>query len=131
MYDQPYSSRQVTLTSLLWKVWLWVPMRLRMAIYHIFLRMNNETSSFRAFRLPFDLYAKYGPHVPAVEPFATQYVSLNTTIPTPTVLDVCKDSGGVFFLMTTVPGRSFSMDGVILHSMSDEQVFVFGETLRS
>jgi len=101
-----------------------------MAIYHIFLRMSNETSSPRVFRLPFGLYAKYGPFVPAAEPFATQYVSLNTTIPTPTVLDICKDSDGIFFLMTKVPGRSFSADGVTLHSMTDEQVFVFGETLR-
>ena len=100
-----------------------------MAIYHIFLRMSNETSSPHAYCLHFGLYAKYGPFVPAAEPFATQYVSLNTTIPTPTVLDVCKDSGGIFFLMTKVPGQFFSADGVTLHSMTDEQVFVFSEIL--
>jgi len=101
-----------------------------MAIYHIFLRMSNETSSPRVFRFPFGLYAKYGNHVTVAEALTGQYVSLNTTIPTPTVLDVCKDSGGIFFLMTEIPGRSFSADGVTLHSMSDEQVFAFGEILR-
>ena len=54
---------------------------------------------------------------------------LNTTIPIPTMLDVCKDSGGIFFLMTKVPGQFFSADGVTLHSMTDEQVFVFSEIL--
>jgi len=100
-----------------------------MAIYHIFLQMSNETSSSHVYRLYFGLYTKYSPFVSAAEPFATQYVSLNTTIPIPTVLDVCKDSGGIFFLMTKVPGQFFSADGVTLHSMTDEQVFVFSEIL--
>jgi len=92
--------------------------------------MGAATSSPRVYRLPFGLYAKYSFEITVVEELATQYVSLNTTIPTSTVLDVCKDSGGIFFLMTKVPGRSFSADGVTLHSLSDEQVFVFSETLR-
>ena len=108
------------MTSFLWKVWLWALMQLRMAIYHISLRMSDRTNSFQVHRLPFGLCANYDKQV--AEALATKYVSLNTTILTPTVLDVCKDSSDIFFLMTKVTGRSFSVDGVTLHSMSDEQV---------
>lgn len=37
--------------------------------------------------------------------------------------------GRTLSLMTKVPGRSFAMSSMILYSISEEQVFTFGETL--
>ncbi|KXN90389.1 hypothetical protein AN958_04258 [Leucoagaricus sp. SymC.cos] len=101
-----------------------------MFIYHILLQKSSKTSSPRVCRLPLGLYAKYHDEVTVAEALATQYVSLNTTIPVPTVLDVLKDSTGTFFLMTEVPGRPFAGNDLTLYTMSEEQVFIFAETLR-
>jgi len=82
-----------------------------MAIYHISLRMSDRTSSFQVHRLPFGLYANYDKQVTAAEALATKYVSDNVT---QTVLDVCKDSRGIFFLddqshwSVFFSGRSYS-----------------------
>ncbi|KAF7800195.1 hypothetical protein EIP86_011442 [Pleurotus ostreatoroseus] len=91
--------------------------------------MSENTESPRAFRLPFRLYAKYHDEVAVSEALATQYVSLNKTIPVPTILDVMKDNDKTFFLMTQVPGRPFGRRGTLV-KMSDTQTSVLEETMR-
>ncbi|EDR12007.1 uncharacterized protein LACBIDRAFT_314084 [Laccaria bicolor S238N-H82] len=82
--------------------------------------------------VPFNLYAKKGRFVMASEALATQYVSENTTIPVPRVLDVIAlPSGkGKFLLMTGVKGKEYGPTGVTLYKMAENQRAVFTETLR-
>jgi len=82
--------------------------------------------------VPFNLYAKEGCFVTVSEALATQYVSENTTIPVPRMLDVIAlPSGkGNFLLMTGVKGKEYGPTGVTLGKMAGNQRAVFTETLR-
>jgi hypothetical protein len=82
--------------------------------------------------VPFNLYAKEGRFVTASEALTTQYVSENTTIPVPRMLDVIAlPSGkGNFLLMTGVKGKEYGPTGVTLDKVAGNQRAVFTETLR-
>ncbi|SRR5260221_4470406 len=86
--------RQPTVGSLLWTVWLCVPNALRTAAYRALLLFGSDTDSTAVMQLPFDLYAKHKPRAwvrEALVRVVTQFVSQNTSIPVPTILDVLSD----------------------------------------
>jgi len=107
-----------------------MPQTLRMTIYRYTMRLGEPTSSHKVNRLPFGLYAKVGNGSNLVEALATQYVSRNTSVPVPIILDVTKDNNGTLFLMTRVPGQAVAdMEGG-LNAASPEQLSVFTDTIR-
>lgn len=124
--------RRGTVSSLIWALWRRLPDCLRLAAYRLVLRLGQrEQSSSRVTRLPFGLYAKYSGDLAIAEAFATQFVSLHTKIPTPTVLDVLVDSKGVpFILLTRVPGRPLPQMPINANQLSDTQLETFAETMR-
>ncbi|EPQ53240.1 kinase-like protein [Gloeophyllum trabeum ATCC 11539] len=95
------------------------------------MRFSNETTSPRVSRLPFGLYAKHGPFITVTEAFATQYVSVNTSIPVPSVLDVLVDSRGPFILMTRVPGKSFPQMPRNANQLTERELEVFSASIRN
>jgi len=114
----------------MWILWLRIPQTLRMAIYRCAMHIGEPTSSHKVIRLPFGLYAKVGNDSNIIEALATQYVSMSTSIPVPTILDITKDNNGTLFLMTRVPGRAIAnMEGG-LNTASPEQLSVFTDTVR-
>jgi len=123
-------SRRPTVSGFIWALWLRMPQKFRMFIYRCGMRIGTPTSSYKVMRLPFGLYAKAGDESNILEGLATHYVSVNTSIPVPTVLDITKDHIGTLFLMTQVPGTPASdiKDGI--NGASPEQLSVFGNTMR-
>lgn len=116
-------SRRPTVTGFMSRaLWLCVPQKLRMFIYRCGVRAGTPTSSPRVFRLPFGLYAKVGNDSNIMEGLATQYVSINTSIPVPTVLDIVKTHIGTLFLMTRVPGNPVADIQGGLNMASPEQL---------
>ena len=100
-----------------------------MFIYRCGIRIGTPTSPYKFTRLPFGLYAKTGDESTIIEALATHYVSVNTSIPVPTVLDIAKDRIGTLFLMTQVPGTPpYEIGG--LDRVSPEQLSVFANTMR-
>jgi aminoglycoside phosphotransferase (APT) family kinase protein len=65
-----------------------------------------------------------------MEGLATHYVSMNTFIPVPNILDIAKDHVGALFLMTRVPGTPVSEMEDGLDAASPEQLSVFANTMR-
>lgn len=114
----------------MWALWLRMPQKLRMIIYRCGIRVGKATTSYNVFRLPFGLYAKVGNESNITEALATQYVSLNTSIPVPTVLDIAKDHIGTLFLMTQVPGQPVSFIKGGLDNASPDQLSIFANTMR-
>ncbi len=103
--------RQPTVGSLLWTVWLCVPNALRTAAYRaLLLLFGSDTDSTAVMQLLFDSYAKHKPRAwvrEALVRVVTQFVSQNTSIPVPTILDVLSDVRfGTLILMTRVPRPS-------------------------
>ena len=151
--------RRSTVSSFIWTLWLRMPQKLRMFIYRCGISVGKPTSSYKVTCLPFGLYAKVGIdsnvmeelfgadlvsmntsiHIPKkhtgtdsniMEGLATHFVSMNTSIPVPTILDIAKDHNGTLFLMTRVPGTPVSdIDGG-LNVASPEQLSVFTNTMR-
>ena len=116
----------------MWSLWLRMPENTRKLIYRIAALFSHKTTSFRVCRLPFGLYIKSGDHHLIAEALATQYVSLNTSIPVPTILDVIENDSkfGTMFLMTEVPGRTLPDTGVDLNMISEEKLAIFSNTIR-
>ncbi|PBK94362.1 hypothetical protein ARMGADRAFT_1053437 [Armillaria gallica] len=88
----------------------------------------------RVIRLPFNLYAKDGYGVSVGEAIATQFVSENTAIPVPQILDVVSSGPkhayfpnlrSNFILSTGIPGTEFGLSGVSADSLSEAQASVF------
>jgi len=72
--------------------------------------------------LPFGLYAKHGRKIRVTEALATQCVSVNTTIPVPTILDVLVGPAGTpFILMTRISSAPHTAN-----ERSDAQLTAFG-----
>ncbi|KAF8878017.1 kinase-like domain-containing protein [Gymnopilus junonius] len=64
-------------------------------------------------RLPFNLYCKFGGRIALPEVLATVFVSVNTTIPVPRILDVVYEGNDLFVLMTRVPGIPADTDAAL------------------
>ena len=98
-------------------------------LWQILKHHGGRTSSPRVMHLPFDLYAKEGEFQEAL---ATQYVTENTMIPVPWILDVIQlaSGKGSFLLMTGVKGREYGPMGVMLDDMPESQHVMFMETLH-
>ena len=88
-----------------------MPQTLRMHVYRFGMCVGVPTSSHKVVRLPFGVYAKVGNDSNFIEALATQHVSMNTSIPVSTVLEITKDNNDTLFLMTRVPGQGVS-DGM-------------------
>ncbi len=93
---------------------------------------SHKTTSFPVCRLPFRLYMKRGDYHLNAEALTTQYVSLNTSNPVSTILDVIEDDSkfGTIFLKTEVPGRTLPDTGVDLNMISEEKLAIFSDTIR-
>lgn len=122
--------RRPTISSFMWALWLRMPQKLRMFIYRCAIRVGTPTSSYQVMRLPFGLYVKVGNKSNIMEGLATHYVSMNTFIPVPNILDIAKDHVGALFLMTRVPGTPVSEMEDGLDAASPEQLSVFANTMR-
>ncbi|KAK0484300.1 hypothetical protein EDD18DRAFT_1361311 [Armillaria luteobubalina] len=142
--DFVYHRRRGSISSLLWSLWLKLPLSIRLSCYRLLWRIAewhqpHRRVALRVIRLPFNLYTKDGYGVSAAEAIATQFVSENTTIPVPHILDVLlsgpkhpyiPDSKSIFILSTAIPGTMFGRSGVLAHNLSEEQASVFVDTLR-
>ncbi|KLO11073.1 hypothetical protein SCHPADRAFT_877319 [Schizopora paradoxa] len=124
--------RRPTVASTLWACWLCMPKLIRIEIYYqIFTRFGRKTTSPYVTRLPFGLYAKHGRRATVTEALATQYVSVNTTIPVPTILDVLEDGAKLpFILMNRVPGIPLAAMPRTCDDLSDAQFITFAKTMR-
>lgn len=101
-----------------------------MKVYQCLIYFGHPTPSPRVRRLPFGLYAKHGSEATVTEALATQYVSDNTTIPVPTILDVLLDSAGApLILMTRVPGVPLADMPRCADDLSDAQFYAFTDTV--
>lgn len=123
-------SRWPTVSSFMWALWLHMPQKLRMFIYRYGIRVGTPTSSYSVIHLPFGFYAKVGNESNIMEGLATHYVSMNTSIPVPTILDITKDDIGALFLMTRVPGMPVSDIEDGLNVATPEQLSVFANTMH-
>jgi hypothetical protein len=125
--------RQPTIASLLWTAWLCVPNALRMAAYRALLLFGSDTDSTAVTQLPFDLYAKWHKHRAWVrEALVTQFVSQNTSIPIPIILDVLSDVRfGTLILMTRVPSPGCPLADMpeSLNGLSEAQRLIFSLTM--
>ncbi|KAH7910259.1 kinase-like domain-containing protein [Hygrophoropsis aurantiaca] len=88
--------------------------------------MGEEQGPY-VYRLPFGLYAKFGPRVNVGEANAMLFVEANTTIPVPSVLDVIESTGRIMILMTQLPGEPL-VGG--LKALSPDDTTHMVETLR-
>ncbi|THH18807.1 hypothetical protein EW146_g2248 [Bondarzewia mesenterica] len=120
------------LYTLLWSGWLHFPSSVRTLAYKVLrwiaLKLRTR-ESVNVIRLPFNLYAKYGRTVLRTEAFAMQYVAQHTTIPVPTILDLVEDNGGVFILMSRLPGQPLGITRD-LNTMPSPQVLLFEIAMR-
>ncbi|KAM5544231.1 hypothetical protein V8D89_001891 [Ganoderma adspersum] len=124
--------RRPTVASTLWAIWRLAPRFLRLKVYQWLIYLGHRSPSPRVRRLPFGLYAKHGKDTSVAEALATQYVSVNTTIPVPDILDVLLDSAGApLILMTRVPGRQLAEMPGSANDLSDAQLRVFTDTVTS
>ncbi|GBE80527.1 hypothetical protein SCP_0302420 [Sparassis crispa] len=125
----PYKHDRV---SFVLSIWLRVPPSFRMLGYKCLMflgqKFYGKASAFVQ-RLPFNMYAKYGYNVRYAEAVTMKYVKENTSIPVPAVLDVLRDDGGAFILMTRLPGISFG-GNYRLGELSATDSSSFEETLR-
>ncbi|KAH8101657.1 kinase-like domain-containing protein [Phellopilus nigrolimitatus] len=91
------------------RIWLLLPSKLRLFAYHrliaIGLRLYGRTTSTRTFRLPFNLYAKFGKNIRKSEAEVMHFVAQNTTVPVPSVVDCIEVRTGAFIVMTGLPGK--------------------------
>ncbi|PIL25240.1 hypothetical protein GSI_13129 [Ganoderma sinense ZZ0214-1] len=122
--------RRHTVASTLWAIWQLVPRLLRLKVYQCLIYFGKPTASPRVRCLPFGLYVKHGRDATVAEALATQYVSVHTTIPVPTILDVLLDSvGAPLILMTRVPGRPLADMPGSANDLSDTQLSAFTNTV--
>ncbi|KAK0476343.1 hypothetical protein IW261DRAFT_1490773 [Armillaria novae-zelandiae] len=140
--DFVYHRRQGSISSLLWSLWLRFPPSIRLSCYRLLWRIaewHHPRVALRVIRLPFNLYGKDGYGVSVAEAIATQFVSENTTIPVPHILDVIssgpKDRSSPsmqrnFVLSTAIPGIMFGRSGVSADHLTEEKASVFVDTLR-
>jgi len=124
--------RLPTVASTLWAFWLCMPRSLRSEVYYrLLVHFGRKTSSQEVTKLPFGLYAKLGRGASVTEALATHYVSVNTNIPVPTILDVLVDAAGApFILMTRVPGTPLAGMPRTCNQLSDAQLTTFADTMR-
>ena len=98
-----------TTMSVLLNLWLHIPTGLRLQVYQVWIRrglwLYGPTSSRRCFRLPFNLYAKTGLNVFMSEANAMRYITKNTTISIPSVIDAIQIPTGAFIVMTRMAGE--------------------------
>ncbi len=132
----------VGISSLIWSLWLRFPLSIRLSCYRLLWRIaewHHPRAAPRVIRLPFNLYAKDGYGVSVGEAIATQFVSENTTIPVPYILDVVSSGPkhpyfpnlqSNFILSTGIPGTEFGLSGVSADRLSEAQASVFVDTLR-
>ncbi|KAM5544159.1 hypothetical protein V8D89_002208 [Ganoderma adspersum] len=119
-----------TAASTLWAAWRRMPRFLRLKVYQCLMHFGQATSSTRVTCLPFGLYAKHGCNTSVTEALATQFVSVNTTIPVPTILDVLLDSFGTpLILMTRAPGTPLGDMPLTANELSDAQLGTFTSTM--
>ncbi|KAL1731087.1 kinase-like domain-containing protein [Schizophyllum commune] len=115
---------------LLWAVWLCLPQYLRLKAYRLLEKYSSSDLNGCAVELPFGLYAKRGPRATVNEALATHHVSLYTTIPVPTVLDVLPTgSNGTYFLMTRLSGQEVAEMPRTLSDCTDQELDVFVATV--
>lgn len=107
-----------------------MPQSLRLKAYQILERYGRNDFP-RTVKLPFGLYAKRGFGVTVDEALVTEYVRRGTTIPVPTILDVLPYSGrgGVYIIMTCLPGREIVDMPLNLNEYSPYKMDVFVETI--
>ena len=119
------------MSSLLWTVWLYMPCSLRLKAYKMLEKHSDDLLTDAAVKLPFSLYAKRGAKVTVSEALATHYVSIHTTIPVPTVLDVLPygETGGAYYIMTCLPGREIAEMPRSLNEYTDQEMDVFVATV--
>ncbi|PBK68014.1 hypothetical protein ARMSODRAFT_1005024 [Armillaria solidipes] len=118
------------------------PPSIRLSCYRLLwciAEWHHPRAAPRVIRLPFNLYAKDGYGVSVGEAIATQFVSENTTIPVPHILDVVSSGPkhpyfpnlqSNFILSTGIPGTEFGLSGVSADRLSEAQASVFVDTLR-
>lgn len=124
--------RRPTVCSFVWATWCRMPVWLRFSAYRLLKYFGKrDSSSSRVTRLPFGLYAKHSLDTCVTEAFATQFVSIHTTVPVPTVLDVLVDPNGAPFILTTrVPGRPLPQTSINANQFSDAQLATFVDTVH-
>ncbi|KAL5494915.1 hypothetical protein ACEPAI_377 [Sanghuangporus weigelae] len=103
--------------------WLLLPSRVRLLLYrfliNVGIRIYGRTTSSRTYRLPFNLYAKFGKSVLESEANVMRFLSENTTITVPRVVDCIEVPTGAFIVMTRLPGEI--LNGSISRMTSDER----------
>ncbi|KAH8119768.1 kinase-like domain-containing protein [Phellopilus nigrolimitatus] len=108
------------------RIWLLFPSKIRLFVYHrliaIGLRLYGETTSSRTFRLPFNLYAKFGKNIRMSEAEVMRFISKKTTIPVPSVIDSIKVPTGAFIVMSKLPGRTVR-DGLNFMTPNEKALF--------
>ena len=119
-----------TVASTLWATLRLMPRFLRLKVYQWLMSFGQATSSTRVTRLPCGLYAKHGCNTSVIEALATQYVSVKTTIPVPTILDVLLDSVGTpLILMTRIQGAPLCDMPLTANELSDARLSTFTSTM--
>ncbi|TDL19448.1 kinase-like protein [Rickenella mellea] len=113
-------------------LWLRLPSFIRLRIYHILikvgLRLYEPTGSHRCYKLPFNLYAKFGGNVFIAEADAMRYISSHTTAPVPSVVDAIPVPTGAFIVMTGLPGTEM-FDR--LQRMSTSELALLAQDLKA
>ena len=96
-------------TRIALRLWLSLPTYVRLFTYKTLvnagIRLYGRTISPRTYRLPFNLYAKFGNYVVDSEANAIRYVCENTTVPVPRIIDCISVPTGVLIVMTRLPGE--------------------------
>ena len=116
-------------------IWLAFPSHIRLFVYELLvkigIRIYGRTTSTRTYRLPFNLYAKYGNSVLESEANVMRFLAENTTIPVPRVIDCIEVPTGAFIVMTKLPGEALK-NGLSLMTQDERAQFVrdFGSTLK-
>ncbi|KAK0184335.1 hypothetical protein F5146DRAFT_1075249 [Armillaria mellea] len=141
--DFVYHRRRGSISGLLWSLWLRFPPSIRLSCYRLLWRIaewHHPRAAPGVIRLPFNLYAKDGYGVSVNEAISTQFVSENTTIPVPHILNVVLSGPkhpyfpnfqSNFILSTGIPGIEFGLSGVSADHLSEAQATVFVDALRS
>lgn len=97
-----------------------------MLAYRFLIRMGKKRAA-GVYRLPFGLFAKFGPKIKLNEAHAMLFVEANTTIPVPNVSDVIEYTAGAMIITTQLPGEPL-LGG--LKTLSPDDMAQMVDTLR-
>ncbi|KZV69631.1 kinase-like protein [Peniophora sp. CONT] len=125
--------RKTSFASIAWSLWLCAPDWIRYSAYYYPGRLTGVKRHSRVWKLPFALYAKTGDRQCLIEALATQFVSRNTAIPVPHVLDVIVNCAlcqrEVFVLTTALPGEPMNATDLTLNNISESQLLLFADIM--